>query len=811
MLKVHTQVKWWCLILGCLYSTVAVAVTGLDTSFGVNGRLAIELGHRNNGYAVLVQPDGKIVMAGSSGKSGDLNFSLLRFHPDGSLDPSFDGDGSVLTSLSDGDDEALALALLDDGRIIAAGYSYNGKDRDFAIICYRQDGSLDRSFGDRGVVLTAIGNGNEEITAVVVGESNTITVAGSTEGTVGRIVAVARYFINGELDRSFGEHGISLIGVGEDASAEGVLQRSDGSLVVSGSTLQQQKSSFLLVGLDRYGTLDPGFGHNGVTVAPEHFDPSEGYGLAFDDKGRIYVAGAVGSPDNRDSALFRFTPQGELDTSFGEQGAVITGMSSEDDVLYSVSVSKHEVAAGGFTTDAGTRQMLLLSYPLETEIVAETKQQPVFRIVSQDNTDDTSVQESSYKSKTRLLIRQLQMWNNRLRIHDLQISDSITSPSALVPAVKRARHGTILSSVENRPLYFRCTDGTMALRLSGYVQQISHFLLPQAMAAPGMQSNPSERETFAAPKVFSTSFSEGESVGFAVVSDRDGNILVVGTAEGVEASSMVATRFSAEELVDRITDTPGRRHRGIITTMPTKITQTSITSGGEIDAEFEKDVVGRGLVFSLHSGPVHPEIAFEGDLPASMLPAAAFAAQDSGDQVRNKAVSAGQDLSVPFTKGGHVESGEGTGTFVVQIDHLLPGSLYYLRSYARTVGGDVYYGNQLAVRTADACFIATASFGGFLHPAVGILREFRDRVLYQYSPGRWLIEVYYSFSQPVAEVIAEHTSLRWTAQVLLLPLVGFSWLALKVGLAAAVCSLLAIAVAVHWLFSRVRHGVQGSL
>ncbi|NLX18654.1 MAG: hypothetical protein GXY53_05145, partial [Desulfobulbus sp.] len=206
MLKLNTQVKFWCLILGCLYSTVALAVTGLDSSFGINGRLAVELGHKSNGYAVLVQPDGKIVMAGSSGRSGDLNFSLLRFHPDGSLDQSFNGDGSVLTSLSDGDDEALALALLADGRIIAAGYSHNGKDRDFAIVCYHQDGTLDRSFGDRGVVLTSIGNGNEEIAAIVVGESNTITVAGSTEGTAGRIVAVARYFINGELDRSFGEH-----------------------------------------------------------------------------------------------------------------------------------------------------------------------------------------------------------------------------------------------------------------------------------------------------------------------------------------------------------------------------------------------------------------------------------------------------------------------------------------------------------------------------------------------------------------------------------------------------------------------------
>lgn len=509
MLKLNTQVKFWCLILGCLYSTVALAVTGLDSSFGINGRLAVELGHKSNGYAVLVQPDGKIVMAGSSGRSGDLNFSLLRFHPDGSLDQSFNGDGSVLTSLSDGDDEALALALLADGRIIAAGYSHNGKDRDFAIVCYHQDGTLDRSFGDRGVVLTSIGNGNEEIAAIVVGESNTITVAGSTEGTAGRIVAVARYFINGELDRSFGEHGISLIGVGEDASAEGIFQRSDGSLVVSGSTLNAQKSSFLLVGLDRHGTLDPDFGHNGVAVASESFAPSEGYSLAFDDQGKIYMAGAVGLPGSRDSALFRFSPQGEPDTTFGEHGVMITKTSSEDDVLYSVSVSRHEVAAGGFTTADGKRQMLLLSYPLEGEVIVETEQEPVFHVVSESETDDTAGQEPIYKSKTRFLIRKLQMWNNRLRIHDLQISDSIADPSVSVPSRKDSHHETNASSVESHPHHSRITDGTMRFSLLRFAGQIGRFFIPQAMAAPGVQKDPSDQDRLTAPKIFTTSFSEG--------------------------------------------------------------------------------------------------------------------------------------------------------------------------------------------------------------------------------------------------------------------------------------------------------------
>jgi len=157
---------WVLLVFFC--NTPLWAVTRLDAAFGLNGRVAVELGVKNSGHAVVVQPDRKIVVAGSSSKGNAFNFSLLRFNKNGSLDSTFNGDGSVITSLSVGDDEALALGLLSDDRIIAAGYSHNGKDRDLALVCYRPDGSLDKSFGDAGVVLTSIGNGNEEITALTI-------------------------------------------------------------------------------------------------------------------------------------------------------------------------------------------------------------------------------------------------------------------------------------------------------------------------------------------------------------------------------------------------------------------------------------------------------------------------------------------------------------------------------------------------------------------------------------------------------------------------------------------------------------------
>lgn len=813
MLKRNVLMTGLWIVLGFLYNTAAIAVTGLDGSFGLNGRVAVELGHKNSGHAVLVQPDGKIVVAGSSATGSNLNFSLLRFNPNGTLDPTFNGDGSVITSLSDGDDEALALALLADGRIIAAGYSHNGKDRDFAIVCYRQDGSLDRSFGDRGVVLTAIGNGNEEITAVAVGGANTITVAGSTEGTAGRILVAARYFANGNLDSGFGEHGMSLIGVGEDASAEGVVERSDGTLVLSGSTLHLQKSSVLLVGLDRYGTLNPDFGTKGVTVASGNFAASEGYGLAIDGQGMIYVAGAVGLPGKRDSALFRFTAQGESDTGFGKQGVAITRVSAEDDVLYDVDAGEREVAAGGFTTDAGTRQSLLLSYSLEAKMIAASGQQAAIS-VDYEADEVVPVQEVKVNGNTRLQIRQLQMWNSDVRIQDLRLSDSLTNPSAFIQPKKSFPSAFFMAYPGERAAQHFPADDTTGDRLLAFVaEQVGNFFLPQALAVTAASSNASEQEPFATPKIFTTTFSEGESVSFALTSDSDGNILVVGTADGSDASSMVAARFSAEDMVDRISDNPGRRNKHITTHTPTSITQTSITTGGEIDTAFGKEVVRRGVVFSLQSGPVYAgkisangrQTAATGEtgvdaLIALLLPNA-VAAQTSTNQPQSTTALQANTIAVSqFINAGNIESGLGTGAFVAQIDHLLPGTIYYLRSYALTANGEVYYGNQVTAKTADACFIATASFGSFLHPAVTILRDFRDNVLDQYAAGRWLVESYYSFSPPIAEMIAESVALRWLVRVFLLPVVGFSWLVLKVGLAGVACCTVATA-AVLWLLA----------
>ncbi len=83
---------------------------------------------------------------------------------------------------------------------------------------------------------------------------------------------------------------------------------------------------------------------------------------------------------------------------------------------------------------------------------------------------------------------------------------------------------------------------------------------------------------------------------------------------------------------------------------------------------------------------------------------------------------------------------------------------------------------------SDDCFIATAAYGSPLQPSVKILREFRDRYFLGSRLGRSFVTLYYETSPPVADFIATRDSLRAIIRVVLLPLIGASWLALKIGL-----------------------------
>jgi uncharacterized delta-60 repeat protein len=180
----------------------------LDTSFGVGGTLVIDIGTSTfeGGNSVTVQADGKIVVAGYHDNGVSFDFAVLRYNTDGSLDTSFNGTGKLVTDIGGPFEGGSSVILQDDGKIVVAGISQNGNDSDFdfAVLRYNADGSLDNSFGVGGKLVTDIGSGTSDGGGKVTLQTDgKIVVAGSSSDGGNGDFAVVRYNTDGSLDTSF--------------------------------------------------------------------------------------------------------------------------------------------------------------------------------------------------------------------------------------------------------------------------------------------------------------------------------------------------------------------------------------------------------------------------------------------------------------------------------------------------------------------------------------------------------------------------------------------------------------------------------
>ncbi|HEY6149058.1 MAG TPA: delta-60 repeat domain-containing protein, partial [Gaiellaceae bacterium] len=178
----------------------------LDASFGSGGKVTTLIGSdESDARAVVVQPDGKIVVGGWAGSA---TLALARFKPNGGLDPTFGSGGKATTSLAGSFDAAVyALALQPEGKIVAAGIDFLTQfESDFVVARYNANGSLDKTFGGSGFVTTDFDR-LDAAHAVVIQPDRTIVVAGGSIGPGGPAVVLARYRPNGSLDPSFGSGG----------------------------------------------------------------------------------------------------------------------------------------------------------------------------------------------------------------------------------------------------------------------------------------------------------------------------------------------------------------------------------------------------------------------------------------------------------------------------------------------------------------------------------------------------------------------------------------------------------------------------
>lgn len=337
-----------------------------DSTFNGTGRVTTPLGENNAlAFNLALQNDGRTILVGQVSDGTNTDFAVVRYQSDGSLDSSFNGTGKVITSLDVGDDFANGVALQSDGKIVVVGRASDGTQDHFAVVRYNSDGSLDTSFNPAdhsGKVLTAVGVSNDTASSVAIQNDGKIVVAGSSLGIDSAYqTAVVRYNSDGSLDSDFNFIGKVTTKIGSTGSlGYAVRLQSDGKIVVSGAVQNSNYDVTLL----RYGTngsLDPAFGNNGIAITTIGASHDWGHSLALQGDGKIVVGGKSDNPNT--FSVLRYNADGALDGTFGTSGKVITSFGDVDTGGYGVAIQGDgKIVVSGYTGNFATYKFAIARY-----------------------------------------------------------------------------------------------------------------------------------------------------------------------------------------------------------------------------------------------------------------------------------------------------------------------------------------------------------------------------------------------------------------------------------------------------------------
>jgi uncharacterized delta-60 repeat protein len=302
----------------------------LDATFGRGGKVRTDFpGLASVPSAVVIQPDGKIVVAGGAFPLFTFagNFELVRYNPNGSLDTSF-GNGGIVTTIFPEGSYAFDVALQPDGKIIAAGTVFvdfdpgDMSDTDFALARYNPDGSLDTTFGNSGMVMTDfLGHEDDAFSVLIQPDGKIVAVGSANDPATFYDFAAVRYLSNGTIDTTFGVAGKVHTDLGS-----AVLQP-DGRIVAAGFAISQNGGvqNFAVARYTSNGVLDTTFSGDGIRQIDFGNCCQGATKVLLQSDGKIItVGGSNGESSEDDFLLARLSPRGSLDATFGVGGKVRT-------------------------------------------------------------------------------------------------------------------------------------------------------------------------------------------------------------------------------------------------------------------------------------------------------------------------------------------------------------------------------------------------------------------------------------------------------------------------------------------------------
>ena len=333
------------------------AIGALNGRFGIGGKVSTPFVQYDAGSnAITALSDGKIVVAGYANNGTDDDFALAKYNPDGSPDTGFADNGRLIHDLGPGSaDRVNAMAISETGHLIMAGFiSTDGAiaNRDFAVVSYASNiGSVNINIGTRFGVSTDFDSYVDEAKAVAIDSNGKIVVVGYADDGTSNNFALARYNIDGTLDNTFSDDGKVTTRMSvNDNSAYAVAVQPDGKIVVAGAASNSTNNHFALARYNADGSLDSTFSGDGKVLTDFVGNDDQVNAVAIQPDGKIILAGTADNGSYEEFALVRYNAHGSLDTGFGTGGKVTTSFSGAG---VNASVNAMELQANGKIIVAG--------------------------------------------------------------------------------------------------------------------------------------------------------------------------------------------------------------------------------------------------------------------------------------------------------------------------------------------------------------------------------------------------------------------------------------------------------------------------
>lgn len=330
----------------------------LNTGFGVNGIADVDVNYSSNdiGNAMVLQPDNKIVLVGSSNTANlyDADFGIVRLKTNGTLDTTFSGNGKTLADVGNKAVSARKTLVQTDGKIITAGSPF--------IARFNSDGTADNSFDDDGVLKIPFRNIKD---AVIQPDGKIVVVANTefpdTDTANANKFYVYRFNADSTPDVTFDGDGIVTTDLGTNTdAANGIAIQTDGKIFLAGSA----SGNFAAARYNPDGSLDTTFSFDGKVTTPVGTGNAAANGLAIQTDGKIVLAGYATNGSKKDFALLRYNSDATLDTSFDADGKQTTPIGTRNDVGNALAIQPDGkiLVAGSTETAAFINDFAVVRY-----------------------------------------------------------------------------------------------------------------------------------------------------------------------------------------------------------------------------------------------------------------------------------------------------------------------------------------------------------------------------------------------------------------------------------------------------------------